>query len=389
MIKIAILTATRAEYGLLRQIVFKMRDDPEIDFNLLVTGTHLSKEFGMTVDEIKKDNVPIATEIDIIEIDSEGEVNVVKTMANAIAKFGDYFSKNRYDLLFVDGDRYETLAVCIAAILNNIPIAHCGGGSTTEGANDEFWRHAITKLSYLHFPTMQIYANRIIRMGEEPDRVFVCGSPGLENIRVMQMASREEIERKLKFKLDMPYALVTFHPVTLEDSTAEYEIKELLSACELTDDMKFIFTKSNADKDGQIINRLLDDYADNHKESCICVSSLGAYYYLSAMKYCEFVLGNSSSGIIETPSFGIPTVNIGDRQRGRERAKSIIDCQPDSQSILKAISKARDKKFREFCKAVINPNGDGFTSDRIIEIIKEKYRTGLSMKKHFYDSKEN
>ena len=384
MINLAVLTATRAEYGLMRQLIFKMRDDPEINLSLLVTGTHLSESFGMTVQEIVSDNVPITACIEIL-MEENGEVNVPVTMGNAL--ISDFFSENKFDFLFVDGDRYETLAVCIAAVNNNIPIAHCGGGATTEGANDEYWRHAITKLSYLHFPTMEIYKKRIIRMGEEPSRVCVSGSPGLENIRVMEMADKSAIEDRVKMSLDKPYALVTFHPVTLEEGTSKFQTMELLKACELTTDMKFIFTKANADSDGEIINKSLEEYTTSHKNSSVCVSSLGAYYYLSAMKYCEFVIGNSSSGLIEAPSFGIPTINIGDRQKGREKAESVIDCKPVTEDICLAIKKARVMSFREKCKKAINPNGDGYASERIISKIKEVYNSGnLSMKKTFYDA---
>lgn len=385
MIKIAVLTATRAEYGLMRQLIFKLRDDPEIEMSLLVTGTHLMDMFGMTVKEIMDDNVPIAVKINIIS-EKDGSINVSETMGNALVSFSKYFKEHEFDFLLVDGDRYETLAVCIAAVNNRISIIHCGGGATTEGANDEYWRHAITKLSYLHFPTMEIYRKRIICMGEEPDRVFTVGSLGLENIRLMTMAEKSDVEARIGMSLDRPYALVTFHPVTLENSTSEYQTLELLKACERISDMKFIFTKANADQDGDIINRLIKEYASNHKDTAVCISSLGAYYYLSAMKYCEFVLGNSSSGIIEAPSFGIPTVNIGDRQKGREKAESIIDCIPETESICNAIGQARGNAFKECCKNVINPNGDGKTSEKIVAKIKEVYSAGvMSTEKKFFD----
>lgn len=385
MINIAVLTTTRAEYGLMRQLIFRMMADDEINLNLLVTGTHLSKKFGMTIDEIIDDNVPIAYKIDIIS-ENNGIIDVPQTMANAIVYFAEHFNVNRYDYLLVDGDRYETLAVCIAAVNSNIPIIHCGGGETTEGANDEYWRHAITKLSYIHFPIMETYRKRIITMGENPKRVHTVGAMGLENIRLMEMASKEEIEKRLDFSLDMPYALVTFHPVTLENGTSKWQIAELLSALEEIKDMKFVFTKANADKDGEIINNCINKYVEKHKESTICVASLGAKYYLSAMKYCEFVIGNSSSGITETPSFGIPTINIGDRQKGREQAKSIINCKPIKEEILSSISMARTLQFKNACKEVVNPNGDGKTSERIVDYIKRLYKNGeISTQKAFYD----
>lgn len=389
MIKIAVLTATRAEYGLMRQLLFRIRDDSDFDLRLLVTGTHLSEKYGMTIDEIRNDSIPIAASIDIL-CERDGSIDASRTMANAIEKFSDYFSNDKPDLLFVDGDRYETLAVCIAAINNNVPIAHCGGGATTEGANDEYWRHAITKLSVLHFPTMNKYRKRIIRMGEEPDRVCVSGSPGLENIRVMKLGKKDDVEKKIGMTLDRPYALVTFHPVTLEDDTIAAQFSELLIACENTRDMIFIFTMANADRGGEVINAMIEEYCDKHHESSARVSSLGTYYYLSAMRYCEFVLGNSSSGLIEAPSFKIPTINIGDRQKGRERAGSIIDCKPIAGDICNAIKIARSASFKEVCATVNNPNGDGHTSDRIIKKIKEMYYSGkLTMEKTFFDDVEN
>lgn len=385
MINIAVLTATRAEYGLMRQLLFCLEKDEEINLSLLVTGTHLSETFGMTVNEIENDKIPIAQKIEILS-EKCGKVNVAETIGNAIVRFSEHFEKNKYDFLLVDGDRYEALAVCIAAVTNNIPIIHCGGGATTEGANDEYWRHAITKLSYLHFPTMEKYRKRIICMGEAPERVHTVGSLGLENIRLMQMASKKEIEERLKFLLDRPYALVTFHPVTLENATSKQQIMELLSACEEIQDMKFIFTKANVDKDGDIINTCLMEYAKSHSESAVCVASMGAKFYLSAMSRCEFVMGNSSSGLIEAPSFGIPTINIGERQKGREQADSIINCKPEKKEILEAVKKARNLEFRDFCKNVKNPNGDGKVSERIIKHIKEIYYSGqLSTEKKFND----
>ena len=385
MINIAVLTASRAEYGLMRQLIFGFRDDPEIDFSLLVTGTHLSSHFGMTIKEIVEDNVPIAAQIEIL-VEKNGEIDTAMTMARAIERFSEFFSQRHFDLLFVDGDRYEVLAVCIAAVNNQIPIAHCGGGAVTEGANDEYWRHAITKLSYIHFPTMEKYKRRIILMGEDPERICVSGSPGLDNIRLMKYASVDELQERVGMNLETPFSLVTFHPATLEDTAFLEQTQELLNACNDITDLKYIFTMSNADKGGQLINKMLREFCDLHQETSVCLPSMGTYYYLSALKYCAFVMGNSSSGLIEAPSFGIPTINIGDRQKGRERAESVIDCLPVADDIKKAINKARDDVFREKCKCVLNPNGDGHASERIITKIKNMYKAGkISMIKKFYD----
>lgn len=384
MIKIAVLTTTRAEYGLMKQLIFGLRDDDDFDLNLLVTGTHLSHKYGYTVKEIEKDNVPISCKIDIL-LEINGKIDVSKTMAKAIEVFSEYFENNNYDCLLVDGDRYETFAICIAAVNNHIPVVHCGGGATTGGAMDEYWRHCITKMSYLHFPTMELYRHRIINMGENPNRVFCVGSLGLDNIRLMKMADKPAVERRLGLDLDMPYALVTFHPVTMENNTAEIQIKELLKACDNCKDTKFIFTKANADQDSDVINKLIQEFVDINPQKAVLVSSLGAYYYLSTMKYCEFVLGNSSSGLIEAPSFGVPTINIGDRQKGRVKAESVIDCEPNDKAISMAMVQARDEAFKRKCRNVINPNGDGHASEKIISIIREKFSKKLNIEKIFYD----
>lgn len=384
MITIDIVTTTRAEYGLMRPLIRRMSEDSEINLNLLVTGTHLSEKFGNTYKEIEKDGFPIAAKIPILS-DESGAVGVSKTMANAIAEFTKYFITNKPDFIVVDGDRYETLGVCIAAVNSNVPIIHMGGGATTEGAADEFYRHAMTKMAYLHFPTTETYRNRIIQMGEDPERVFTVGSPGLENIRLMAFLSKEELSEQIGWPLTKPFAVVTFHPVTLENNTCEEQLNELIEACNTRQDMQFIFTKANADNGGDKINSILDEYA-KHSTNAICVTSLGVVRYLSALKYAEFVMGNSSSGIIEVPSMHLPTINIGDRQRGRLQAKSIINCAPKTQDILDAMRKASAPEFKELCKTVANPNGDGKTSARIVSHIKEYCNTHtVDIMKKFYD----
>ena len=385
MIKIAVLTTTRAEYGLMRQLLFRMRDDPEIKLEVLVTGTHLLPQFGMTVEEIERDEIPISEKLPIIVL-RNGQVDTAKTMGNTIEVFSEFFKTCNYDFLLVDGDRYETLAVCIAAVLNHLPIIHCGGGEVTLGANDDYWRNAITKLSYLHFPIMERYKNRIIQMGESPDRVFNVGSMGLENIRTMELADKKEVSEVVGLSLDKPYGLVTFHPVTFEKDGLEGQLQALMEACDAVEDMQFIFTKANADHNGNLINEYIECFVSSRKDRMACVASLGARRYLGAMKHCEFVMGNSSSGIIETPSFGVPTINIGDRQKGREQAQSIINCEPGKTEILAAIKKARSDSFREMCRNVKNPNGDGRASERIVNAIKQVHAENkITMQKPFYD----
>ena len=385
MIKINLLTTTRAEYGLMRPLIRRMLSEPDIQMRLVVTGTHLDEKFGSTFHEIENDRIPIYKKIEILS-NKEGPLFVSETMANALNRFTSYFLEERPDFLMVDGDRYETMAICLAAFNANVPIIHLSGGDTTEGAADEFYRHAITKMAYLHFPTTEIYRKRVIQLGESPDRVFTVGSLGIENILTTKLLTKAELEDSLSFKLDHPYCLVTFHPVTLERMTHLEQIDELLKACDALDDMKFIFTMANADTGGKEINRELIEYAANHTDRVLCVDSLGSLRYLSAMKYSEFVMGNSSSGLIEAPSFKIPTVNIGDRQKGRIKAESVIDCDPRKESILAAIAKARGEEFRLLCKNTVNPNGDGDTSRKIVHHIKEYCKDhAVELKKKFYD----
>ena len=384
MIKLDVLTATRAEYGLLRPFIRKLIDDPEIDFKLLVSGAHLSSKLGNTYKEIENDGITIFEKIAILS-DKNDALGVSETMANAIVKFTNYFQKRRPDYIFIDGDRYEALAVAIAAINCNVRIIHMGGGATTEGAADEYYRHAITKLSTIHFTSNELYTKRVIQMGEEPERVYTVGSPGLENIRLGDFITKKELEKSIDFSLDKPFAVVTFHPVTNEMDTALAQVEELLKACHRMSDMKFIFTKANADRDGEIINAKLEEYKKIHEDQCIVVASLGSVRYLSALKYCQFVMGNSSSGIIEAPSFGIPSINIGDRQKGRIQAESIINCKPVSEEIIESINRAITEDFMKKCKKVQNPYGDGHTSDKMIKIIKENFKEEINTGKHFYD----
>lgn len=385
MIRIAILTATRAEYGLLRPLIRRMKEDAEIEVSLLVTGTHLSKEYGMTCNEIEQDGNTINVKIPILSYGQDG-IDVSNTMANALNKFSEFFKKTRIDFLVVDGDRYETLAVCIAAVNSSIPIVHIGGGEITEGAADEYYRHAISKLSYLHFTVMDVCRKRVIQMGEDPKRVFVSGALGIENIMNINYISKKELEKELNFSLDKPYAVVTYHPVTLENNSEIIQTKEILSACEYFQNYKFIFTKSNADHGGNKINDSIQEYVNNNRKQAVCVASLGAVKYLSALKYASFVMGNSSSGIIEAPSFNIPTINIGDRQRGRVQADSILNCRPERNEIIKCIKETESEKCRAVCENVKNPYGDGKASRKIIDEIKYYIKNNvIDLKKSFYD----
>lgn len=380
---IAVLTATRAEYGLLRPLIARIHEDEDLELSLLVTGAHLSAAFGNTCQEIVEDGFPIAVKIPILE-ESDTAKAVSRTMANALDGFGGYFEEHRADLLIVLGDRYETIAVCLAAMNARIPIAHIHGGEITEGAVDDAIRHAITKFSYLHFPATQAYARRIIQLGESPDRVFPVGALGVENIRRVSLLSKEELEASINFSLGASYAVVTFHPVTLEDSDAGSQFQELLDTLEHFD-MKYIITKANADANGHVINHMIDHYALAH-ENVYAIASLGMRRYLSAIKYCTMVIGNSSSGIIEAPSFQVPTVDIGDRQRGRTAAASVIHCKTGREEIRRAMEEALVLKRRLEKEPVQNPYEEEKTSENIVTVCKDfLLHDRIDLKKTFYD----
>lgn len=385
MKKITVLTATRAEYGLLKPVIRALNAEKDFDVRVAVTGAHLSSEFGLTYTEIENDGIQIDKKIEIL-LSSDTPAAISKSMGLAMISFADYFAKLKPDALMVLGDRYETLAVCCAAMNARIPIIHFYGGETTEGAVDEAVRHAVTKMSYLHFTSTEEYRKRVIQLGESPERVFTVGGTGTENALKTPLLSREALEKNLDFPLDRDYAVVTFHPVTLEKNTSKAQFGELLKALGKHGEMKYIITKTGADTGGRVINRMIDEYAAVNA-GVLAVSSLGTERYLSAMKYCKMVIGNSSSGILEAPSFKIPTVNIGDRQRGRIRAASVIDCAPICYEICRAIDKANSAEFSELVQRVENPYGDGHTSEKAVQILKEKIEdfTPDKLKKKFYD----
>lgn len=381
---ISVLTATRAEYGLLKPIIKNLSSIEDFDVRIVATGAHLSPEFGLTYQEIEKDGLTIDEKIEIL-LSSDTPSSISKSMGLALIGFAEYFDKLRPDLLLALGDRYETLAVATAAMNQRIPIAHLHGGETTEGAIDEAVRHAITKMSYLHFTSTEAYRKRVIQLGETPDRVFNVGAIGIENIQREPLMSKEELEKSIDIKLNKPYAIVTFHPVTLEQESSMRQTNELLEACASYPSMFFIFTKANADTNGRIINGMIDKFVDSH-DNTAAFTSLGMTRYLSALKYCCMVIGNSSSGIIEAPSFGVPTVNIGDRQKGRIQASSIMNSEAKKEDIQKAIDIAFDIEFREKAKETQNPYSKDNTSDMIINVIRDfVIKNKIDLKKKFFD----
>ena len=386
--KIAVLTATRAEYGLLKPIIQSLLNETDFDVNVVVTGAHLSKDFGCTYKEIESDGIIIDEKIDILT-GTDTPTAISKSMGIAISLFAEYFEKSKPDALIVLGDRYETLAVCCAAMNARIPIIHLHGGETTQGAIDEAIRHSITKMSYLHFTSNEIHRKRVIQLGESPDRVFNVGAIGVENILKTKLLSKEELENFIDFKLDKNFALVTFHPVTLENANIEEQFKQLEDALDHFKDMKFIFTKANADAGGRTINKMIDEFIVN-RSNVIAFTSMGILKYLTAMKYCSMVIGNSSSGIIEAPSFKIPTINIGNRQKGRMQAESVINCDCTEEDIVNAMNISMSNEFREKIKNVVNPYGDGNTTEKIIRILKEVFsKEEISLKKEFFDIEFN
>ncbi len=381
---ISVLTATRAEYGLLKPIIAKLNTVEDFDVRIVATGAHLSPEFGLTYQEIEKDGFKIDEKIEIL-LSSDTPSSVSKSMGLAMISFADYFDKLNPDLLIVLGDRYETLAVATTALNQRIPIAHLYGGETTEGAVDESIRHAITKLSYLHFTSTDQYRKRVIQLGENPDRVYNVGAIGIENILNETLLSKEALEENLKVDLSKPYAVVTFHPVTLENKSSENQIKSLLEACKEYKKYNFIFTKANADTEGRIINQYIDKYAEENN-NIFAFTSLGLVRYLSALKYSLMVIGNSSSGLLEAPSFGVPTINIGDRQKGRLQASSVINCEPTQGSIRQALQLALSEEVVQKANKTVNPYGNGNTSNKIVEVIKDYITNNkIDLKKKFYD----
>ena len=384
MKKIAVVTSTRAEYGLLSPVIRKLRryESDKLKVHLIVTGTHLSEMYGRTIEEISDridQQVPIS-------VASRTEADISANQAEALVKFTELFVNEKYASVILLGDRYETLAIAIAAGNTRTPIFHLCGGDTTEGALDEWIRHSITKISYLHFVTNEESRKRVIQLGEDPARVFNYGSTSIDNILTVADMSKNEALKSIGLS-DCKYALCTYHPVTLEAGKEDKQIDEFLKAIRAVPNLKFIVTKSNADQGGARINELLDA-ANNEIDNLYVYTSLGTRRYLSLMKYAEFVLGNSSSGIIETPAFHVPTVNIGDRQKGRLQSESIINCGITSEDIIGAIKKAMSKEHHQICEKVISPYGDGNAAGQIAwKVIETVMEEKIDLKKRFYDIK--
>lgn len=385
MKKICVATGSRAEYGLLRRLIGRLQEDQDLELVLCVTGAHLSKDFGFTYQEIEADGYEIREKIDI-QLTSDDPVGIAGSMAHAITGFARVFDKHKPELVVVLGDRYEMLAVASAATVCRVPIAHLYGGEATYGAIDEAIRHAITKMSHLHFTSTEAYCKRVIQLGENPDRVFNVGSIGVENILNTEVIDQQDLQKDLGIVFDKKIILTTYHPVTLEDRTSEEQFENLLKSLKTFRDIKVIFTKANADTDGRIINQMIDEYVLENGNQAIAFSSLGSKRYLNLLNYADVVVGNSSSGIIEVPSFKIPTVNIGIRQEGRIQASTIINCGTNQAQISKAIELALSDDFKKRCTDAMNPYEGKETCNRIFQEIKSfVLGDSLSIKKQFYD----
>ncbi len=380
--KVCVVTGTRAEYGLLHWLMRAIKAEPSLQLQIIATGMHLSPEFGLTFREIEQDGFEIDRKVEMLT-SSDSSVGIAKSMGLGMIGFADALSELRPDLMVVLGDRYEIFSAVAAAMVARIPVAHLHGGEATEGLVDEAIRHSITKMSHLHFVAAQEYRDRVIQLGEQPDSVHLVGGLGVENIRRLELMSRDELESSLGLRFGQRNLLVTFHPVTLEESTAEAQMTALLEALETLDDTRLIFTLPNADSGGRVLIEMINDYVEHHPEA-YAFTSLGYRRYLSCLAYVDGVIGNSSSGLTEVPSFRKATINIGDRQRGRLQSASVINCAPARNEIEKAIRRLYSDEFAQVLKGAVNPYGDGWVSDKVVEVLKSVPLDGL-LKKKFFD----
>jgi GDP/UDP-N,N'-diacetylbacillosamine 2-epimerase (hydrolysing) len=380
--KICVVTGTRAEYGLLRWVIDGIAKSPVLRLQLIVTGMHLSPEFGLTVQEIEVDGHRIDRRVEML-LSSDSPVGITKSMGLGMIGIADALADLQPDLLLVLGDRFEIFAAASAALIARIPVAHIHGGEITEGAFDNAIRHSISKIAHLHFVAAEEYHRRVIQMGEHPDRVFLVGGLGVDAIKRLKLLTREELEVSLDFKLGRRNLLITFHPVTLEQNTSAHQMGELLAALDEQEDTHLIFTMPNADTEGRILIEMIKDFcaARPHAKA---FTSLGQLRYFSCLQYVDGVVGNSSSGLLEVPSFKIGTLNIGDRQKGRLKSASIIDCAPEYHSIMLGLKRLTSKSFRETLIHSSAPYLDGNASSRIISCL-EQATESINLKKTFFD----
>lgn len=384
--KVCVITGTRAEYGLLRWVMQGIKEDPELTLQVVATGMHLSPEFGLTFREIEKDGFQIDRKVEMLT-SSDTPVGIAKSMGLGLIGFADALNELKPDLIVVLGDRFEIFAAVSAALVARIPVAHLHGGETTEGAFDEALRHSITKMSHLHFVAAEEYRQRVIQLGEQPERVFLVGGLGIDNIKRLKLLDRAEFEASIDFQLGVRSLLITFHPVTLETSTAEEQMAELLAALAELKATQLIFTRPNADTDGRTLIKMVDQFVVQHVNAR-AYTSLGQLRYLSCVAQVDGVVGNSSSGLAEVPSFKKGTINIGDRQLGRLQAASVINCEPTRRSIGAALKKLHTAAFQASLSEVKNPYGEGGASEQVVKTIKHCVLDGIA-KKSFYDLPEH
>ena len=377
--RVCVVTGTRAEYGLLSYLMKEINRHKNLELKILATGMHLSPEFGLTYKNIEEDGFKIAKKVEILT-SSDTPIGISKSMGLGMISFSEALSEINPDILVVLGDRFEILPAVISASVLRIPIAHIHGGESTEGLIDEPIRHAITKFSHLHFAATNEYKNRIIQMGEDKKNVFCTGGMGIDFIKQNTFLSKNQLEKKLNFKFNKKNLLIAFHPVTLEENSSKKQFINLLEALSTLDDTNIIFTKANADTDGRIINELIDNYVYKNL-NCVSFISMGQQKFLSSMKQVDAIIGNSSSGLLEAPSFKIGTVNIGDRQRGRIKADSVIDCIDKAEDIRKAIDRIYSKNFQKKLKLVKNPYDKGIPSKKITKVLSSVSLDNIIKKK--------
>lgn len=381
MRKICIVTGTRAEYGLLYWLMKEIQSDNELQLQIIATGMHLSPEFGLTYRMIEEDGFSIDAKVEML-LSSDTSVGIAKSIGLGVIGFADALERLQPDIIVVLGDRYEILSAAQAALVARIPVAHIHGGETTEGAIDESIRHAVTKMSQLHFVAAESYRTRVIQLGEHPDTVFNVGALGIENIKRLQLLEKSQLEQSINFELGTTCFLVTYHPATLGTTSPQVAMQALLEALDHFPDARIVFTKPNSDTDGRVLNQMIDEYAQHNKERVAVFTSMGQLRYLSALQFVDAVIGNSSSGIIEAPACNTPTVNIGDRQSGRLKADSIVDCLETTESIVTAINKTLSPSFREGIKRVVSLYGYGESASHIKGQLKQ---SNISSTKRFYD----
>jgi UDP-N-acetylglucosamine 2-epimerase (non-hydrolysing)/GDP/UDP-N,N'-diacetylbacillosamine 2-epimerase (hydrolysing) len=378
--KICVVTGTRAEYGLLQPIMKAIKEDKLLELQVAVTGMHLSPEFGLTYKTIEEDDFEISEKIEIL-LSSDTSIGVAKAIGLATISFSETLNRLKPDFIMILGDRFELLAAAQAALVSRIPIVHIAGGDVTEGAFDEAIRHSITKMSQLHFVTNKESEKRVHQLGEDPESIHLVGNPGLDHLNSLKLMGKNELEKSLRYSFKSKNILVTFHSVTLDNAPSVNSFSALLEALDgLGEDIGIIFTRPNADTEGRQLIKMLDKYVED-RSNCIVYTSLGQLRYLSTVALVDVVVGNSSSGILEAPSLKTATVNIGDRQKGRLRADSIIDCEPITENIKESIQQA----FKLDCSTVVNPYGDGNTTERVLKVLREINHPERLIKKHFYD----